>query len=80
MANTSATPADVEVTLRFEDGTSAERTHAGIPATSRFNVPVGLDFPQAAGRRFGVIMKSLGEMPAQIVVERAMYWDAAGQT
>jgi hypothetical protein len=80
VANTSATPADVRVTLRFEDGTSAELTYAGIPAKSRFNVPVGVDFPEAAGRRFGVIVESLGEMPAQIVVERAMYWDAAGQT
>jgi hypothetical protein len=79
VANTSATPADVKVTLLFEDGTSAERTYSGIPAKSRFNVPVGLDFPQAAGKRFGAIIESLGATPAQIVVERAMYWDAAGQ-
>ena len=49
VANTSATPADVKVTLLFEDGTSAEQTYAGIPAKSRFNVPVGGFFPQAAG-------------------------------
>jgi hypothetical protein len=79
VANTSATPADVQVTLWFEDGTSTAQTYAGIPAQSRFNVPVGVDFPQAAGRRFGAVVESLGATPAQIVVERAMYWNAAGQ-
>jgi sugar lactone lactonase YvrE len=79
VANTSAAPADVKVTLLFEDGTSAERTYPGIPAKSRFNVPVGGFFPQAVGKRFGAIVESLGTAPAQIVVERAMYWDAAGQ-
>ena len=78
VANTSATPADVKVTLLFEDGTSAEQTYVAIPAKSRFNVPVGGFFPQAAGKRFGAIVESLGTTPAEIVVERAMYWDAAG--
>jgi hypothetical protein len=80
VANTSSSAADVKVTLLFEDGTSAERTFAGIAAKSRFNVPVGHDFPAAAGTRFGAIVESLGTTPAPIVVERAMYWDALGQT
>ena len=79
VANTSTSPADVKVTLLFEDGTSAEQTYAGLAAHSRFNVPVGLFFPESAGRRFGALVESLGAAPAQIVVERAMYWDAAGQ-
>jgi hypothetical protein len=79
VANTSATPADVRVTLLFEDGTTAAQTYPGIPAKSRFNVPVGGFFAAAAGKRFGAVVESLGETPAQIVVERAMYWDAAGQ-
>jgi hypothetical protein len=72
VANTSATAADVRVTLLFEDGTAAEQTYAGIPAQSRFNVPVGGLFPEAAGKRFGALVESLGATPAQIVVERAM--------
>lgn len=79
VANTSAVPADVAVTLLFEDGTSTARVFAGIPARSRFNVPVGAFYAEAAGRRFGVLVESLGTAPAQIVVERAMYWDAIGQ-
>lgn len=79
VANTSAVAADVAVTLLFEDGTSTARVFAGIPARSRFNVPVGALYAEAAGRRFGVLVESLGTAPAQIVVERAMYWDAIGQ-
>jgi hypothetical protein len=33
-------------------------------------------FPGAVGRRFGIIVESVGANPAQIVVERAMYSDA----
>ena len=79
VANTSERPADVTVTLLFEDGTSAAQTFTGIPGRSRFNVPVGGFFPGAAGKRFGAIVESVGVAPAQIVVERAMYWDAGGQ-
>ena len=38
------------------------------------NVPVGVDFPQFAGRRFGAVVTSVGRAPlAQIVVERAIF-------
>ena len=33
----------------------------------------------AARHRFGAIIESLGATPAQIVVERAMSWNANGQ-
>jgi hypothetical protein len=79
VANTSDAPATVKVTLLFEDGTTADQTYAGIPGRSRFNVPVGVFFPQAVGRRFGAVVESVGTSPARIVVERAMYWDAPGQ-
>ncbi len=83
IANTSTTLADVKVTLLFEDGTAAERTFTELAPKSRFNVPVGEFFPSAAGKRFGTIVESLppvsGGPPAQVVVERAMYWDALGQ-
>jgi sugar lactone lactonase YvrE len=78
IANTSARSGDVNVTLVFEDGTTAERTFA-VSGRSRFNVDVRAEFPAAIGRRFGAIVESLGPKPADIVVERAMYWDASGQ-
>jgi hypothetical protein len=78
LANTSSETGTVQVTLLFEDGTSAERTFA-VPGQRRFNVDVRAEFPEAANRRFGAIVESLGTAPAEIVVERATYRDALGQ-
>ncbi|MBL8143750.1 MAG: hypothetical protein JNM38_21735 [Acidobacteria bacterium] len=78
VANTSPATGSVKVTLAFEDGTSASRTFA-VAGRSRFNIDVRSEVPDAVGRRFGAIVESLGATPAQIVVERAMYWDAGGQ-
>jgi hypothetical protein len=78
VANTSTTSATVRVTLLFEDGTApAERTFSVLPR-SRFNVNVAAEFAQSIGRTFGAVVESLGAAPAQIVVERAMYSNAAG--
>ena len=78
IANTSAFDGGVQVTLLFEDGTTAAAT-VPIKANSRTTVYVNGDFPTAANRRFGAIVESIGATPAQVVVERAMYWDALGQ-
>jgi sugar lactone lactonase YvrE len=78
VANTSAAAGQARVTLYFEDGSSATRTYPLLP-TSRSNVDVGTDFPQAAGRRFAAVVESLGATPAAIVVERAMYTSPGGQ-
>ncbi len=51
-----------------------------MPATSRANAQIGVDFPEAAGKRFGAVIESLGTTPAQIVVERAMYTSPNGDT
>jgi hypothetical protein len=77
VANPSASAADVQVTLLFEDATTAVRTFT-VPAHSRFNVSVAAEFREAAGRRFGALVESLGETPAPLVVERAMYSSAGG--
>ncbi|WP_291986119.1 PQQ-binding-like beta-propeller repeat protein [Luteitalea sp.] len=77
IANTSAFAGIATVTLLFEDGTSANREYA-LPPRSRTNVPVKQDFESAAGRRFGAIVTSTGTIPAQVVVERAMYSNADG--
>ena len=71
-ANTSTFAGQVRVTLFFEDGTSAERTFP-VAATSRANAWIKADFPQAIGRRFSALVESIGDTPASIVVERAMY-------
>ena len=47
---------------------------------SRFNIAPAADefFPETRGRKFGMLVESIGAAPAQIVVERAMYSDANG--
>jgi hypothetical protein len=77
IANTSASAGPVQVTLYFDDGTTTTRTFDLTP-TSRFNIAVAAAFPEAAGRRFGTVIESLGDNPVQIVVERAMYRNADG--
>jgi hypothetical protein len=77
VANTSSFAGQARVTLFFEDGTTMERTFA-LVANSRTNVQVSLEFLAAQGRRFGALVESLGSVPAQIVVERAMYSNAGG--
>jgi uncharacterized repeat protein (TIGR01451 family) len=79
IANTSSQSGQARVTLFFEDGTASERVF-DLLARSRTNVNVSSDFPSAAHRRFGALIESLGDTPAQIVVERAMYTSPNGQT
>ena len=82
IANASASRAAVRVTLLRE----VRRRCPGLDLdpTSRFNVyppaHFAAQFPSGAWRRFGVLVESLGETPAQIVVERAMYSNALGRT
>ncbi len=76
VANTSPFAGLARVTLSFEgDGARASRDYP-VPARSRVNVPVRDDFPQSVGRRFATLVESLGDVPAQLVVERAMYADS----
>lgn len=77
IANTSPAPGEARVTLVFEDGATEAKVVPLLP-NSRLNVPIGSEFPSANGRRFGVIVESLGASPAQIVVERAMYANSGG--
>jgi len=86
IANTSAFAGTVRVTLLFETGGVITQDFA-VAANSRFTVAVlPTDLPASAtymrvprGTRFSAVLDSLGVTPAQIVVERAMYWNANGQ-
>jgi Tol biopolymer transport system component len=78
IANTSASAGEARVTVYFEDGTSSVRTYTLNPR-SRTNVAVGTDFSILQPRRFSAVVQSLGSTPAQLVVERAMYWTSVFQ-
>ena len=78
IANTSAYAGTARVTLVYEAGGS-ESVEVPLPPRSRTNVPViPAWFLASRDQRFGALIESLGDMPAQIVVERAMYADAEG--
>lgn len=77
IANTSGFAGSARVTLLFEDGSTQEHTFS-LPANSRTNVNPQVDFTNTAGKRYGALVESLGGTPAALVVERAMYSDAAG--
>jgi len=77
IANTSAFSGQARVTLVFEDGTAPQVLPlVNLPANSRtttYWLKTG-----GARQRFSAIVESIGATPAQIVVERAQYWDALG--
>lgn len=76
IANTAAVSSSVNVQLVFEGGGTSTRTFTVAPK-SRFNVDVGVEFPAAAGRRFGALVGCFNVGP-DLVVERAMYSNASG--
>jgi uncharacterized repeat protein (TIGR03803 family) len=78
IANTGASAGRVLVRLLFEDGNSTGRYY-DLPPTSRTNVPVGDDLPEAAGhQRFSVVVATVGGSPLPLVVDRATYASPGG--
>ena len=78
IANAAPVAADVRVTLLFDGVAAASKDLLGIPANSRRTLDIRQEFPESAGRTFGVLVESLGTTPAPIAVECAIYQDAAG--
>jgi hypothetical protein len=81
VANASPLPGSIRVTLAFEDapGVPVSRVF-DIGGSSRLNVDVGREFPEAAGRRCSALVERVGSTPLALVVERATYWDANGRS
>jgi hypothetical protein len=77
IGNMSDREGTARVTLTLEDGRQPVREFRLLPS-SRTNVAVGAEFPEAAGTRFGVVVESVGPAPVQLVVERATYNDSGG--
>jgi hypothetical protein len=79
VANTAEHEARIRVTLLFRPGVPAVSREFRVAPASRFGLNLADAFPEAVGERCGALVESLGEAPAPIVVERAMYADAPGQ-
>ena len=74
LANAQATAADVTVTFLRESGAPIVKTYR-VPPTSRFNVDSS-SVTELQHESFGAEILVTNNVP--IVVERSMYWDAAG--
>ena len=75
IANTSPTAGEALVTVLPEDGSpTLTRTFPLLPS-SRANVSLRDDFTDVLGKRFGILVESVGTAPAALVVERALYSD-----
>jgi hypothetical protein len=79
IANTSSFAGQAKVTLLFEDGPEVSQT-ISLGANSRTTVNMDGPFAVALDKRFATVVESLGETPAQIVIERAMYSDSRGMS
>ena len=78
LANPSATPARVRVSVWFSDGRGFPVWREyDLPATSRTTVAMG-DFQPGTPEHVGVVVESLGVTPVPIVVERASYSSPGG--
>ncbi len=78
IANTSPVAGTIRATILFDDGSAPLAREFAINANSRFNIAPHADFPETRGKKFGMVVESVGGSPVQIVVERAMYSDAGG--
>ena len=86
IANTSSTPGRVRLSaLPDLAATPASAppvisTTVDLPPNSRTTVPMHT-IPGLAEHRFGVLVESIDTAPlADLVVERAMYWNSGGVT
>lgn len=78
IANPSATTTTARVTLLFETADPITREWALAPS-SRLNVDIAVEFPEALGQRFGAIVESVDTAGTGIVVERSQYEDRPGR-
>jgi hypothetical protein len=86
IANTLPAEALVSVTLFFDAGSTATRYYR-VPGSSRFNVPISSEFPEARDRTFSAVVEGLVEstgaggssaITPALVVERAVYSNGGG--
>ena len=73
IVNPTIDNASARITLVFEDGTSSTPLTVPVPAQRRANVSVANQIPQSNGRRFSILVESIGGEPVPLVVERSTY-------
>lgn len=66
VANTSALAGTIRATVLFEDGSAPVSREFGIGARTRMNIAPFDDFPATRGKRFGMVVESIGGAPVGV--------------
>jgi hypothetical protein len=72
VANASAAAGTAKLTLVFDDGSTAARMFP-LVGHARLTIDTGSAFPEATGRRFSVLVESVGPAPVPLTVEWSAY-------
>lgn len=78
VANNGSSAVNARLTVVYNDGTTSEKA-VTLPGTSRQTYDIGTEFPEARGRQFSVIVESLSDPAAQLVVEVSRYDSRGGR-
>jgi hypothetical protein len=79
VANTSPFASSIRVRVLAEDDARVERSFA-MPASARVNINIRDYFPEMVGKKFGVVVESVGAALAQIATEASVYLSVDGVT
>lgn len=73
IVNPTTTAATARITLFYEDGTASQPVTVPVPAERRANASLATLVPSASGRRFSILVESIGPGTPPLVVERSTY-------
>jgi hypothetical protein len=73
LVNPTTVDASARLTLFYEDGTASAPVIIAVPAERRANASVAGLVPSASGRRFSILVESVGAGVAALIVERSTY-------
>jgi CSLREA domain-containing protein len=73
IVNPTTTPAVARLTLFYEDGTASTPVTVPVPAERRANASLAGLVPSASGRRFSILVESVGTGTPPLIVERSTY-------
>ncbi len=73
IVNPTTTDASARLTLFYEDGTASAPVLVPVPAERRANASIAGLVPSASGRRFSILVESVGAGTPALIVERSTY-------
>lgn len=78
VSNTTPQAGTLKVTALFGDGTAPVEKTVSIKPNGRLTIRARDLLPEVVGRRFSLIVESVGSSPVDIVVDHSIYWNSNG--